>query len=57
MKIYVEDLIYTLLNNQNVSLCCQKSVELIKKSQDTYAIVKSEDTFIESIIQVEIYVA
>ena len=57
MKIYVEDLIYTLLNNQNVSLCCQKSVELIKKSQDIYAIAKSEDTFIESIIQVEIYVA
>ena len=33
MRIYVEHLIYTLLNNQNVSLCGQKSVELIKDSR------------------------
>ena len=30
MRMYVEHLRYTLLNNQNVSLCGQKSVELIK---------------------------
>ena len=28
MRIYVEHLIYTFLNKQNVSLCDQKSVEL-----------------------------
>ena len=33
MRIYVEHIIYTLLNNQNVSLCGQKSVELIKESR------------------------
>ena len=54
MRIYIEHIIYTLLNNQNVSLCDQKSVELIKES--IYAIVNSEDTFMESIIQVKIYV-
>ena len=54
MRIYAEHLIYTFLNNQNVSLCDQKSVELIKES--IYAIVNSEDTFMESIIHVKIYV-
>ena len=29
-QIYVENLIYTLLNNQNVSFHGQKSAELIK---------------------------
>ena len=53
--MYVEHLRYTLLNNQNISLCGQKSVELIKKSK-YIAIVNSEDTFVESIIQVKIYV-
>ena len=33
MRMYVEHLRYTLLNNQNISLCGQKSVELIKKSK------------------------
>ena len=33
MRIYTEHIIYTLLNNQNVSLCGQKSVELIKESR------------------------
>ena len=33
MRIYVEHIIYTLLNNQNVSLCGQKSVELIIESR------------------------
>ena len=55
MRMYVKHLRYTLLNNQNVSLCGQKSVELIK-NQNIFAIVNSEDTFVESIIQVKIYV-
>ena len=55
MRMYVEHLRYTLWNNQNVSLCGQKSVELIK-NQNIFAIVNSEDTFVESIIQVKIYV-
>ena len=33
MRIYVEHLVYTFLNNQNLSLCDQKSVELIKDSR------------------------
>ena len=33
MRIYVEHIIYTLLNNQNVSLCGQKLVELIIESR------------------------
>ena len=36
LRIYVEHLIYTLLNNQNVSLCSQKSVELIKEWRYIY---------------------
>ena len=46
MRTYVEHLIHTLLNNQNVSLCGQKSVELIKKPR---FMVNSEDPFMESI--------
>ena len=60
LRIYVEHLIYTLLNNQNVSLCSQKSVELIKEWRYIYiyiyAIVNSEDAFVESIIQFKMYV-
>ena len=33
MRIYVAHIIYNLLNNQNVSLCGQKSVELIIESR------------------------
>ena len=33
MRIYVEQLIYTFLNKQNVSLCGQKSVELTLESR------------------------
>ena len=33
MRVYVEHIIYTLLNNQNVSLCDQESVGLIKESR------------------------
>ena len=58
LRIYVEHLICTLLNNQNVSLCSQKSVELIKEWRYIYiyAIVNSEDAFVESIIQFKMYV-
>ena len=52
MGIYVEHIIYTLLDNQNISLCVRKLVELKKESR----YVNSEDTFTESIIQVKIYV-
>ena len=50
-RIYVEQLICTLLNNQNVSYVVR--IQLIKRSS-IYAIVNSEDTFIENIIQVKI---
>ena len=33
MRISVEHLIYTVLNNQNLSLCGQKLIELIKNSR------------------------
>ena len=33
MRVYVEHIICTLLNNQNISLCGQKSVGLIKESR------------------------
>ena len=36
MRIYVEHLMCTLLNNQNVSLYGKKSVELIKDSRYIY---------------------
>ena len=48
-------MLLTLLNNPNVSLCGQKSVQLIKESR-LYATVNSEDTFTESVMQVKIYV-
>ena len=54
MRIYVEHITHTLLNNQNVSLHGQKSVEVIIESTHIY--VNSEDTFTESIIQAKIYV-
>ena len=51
--ICIKHIIYTLLNNQNVYQCSQKSVELIKESR---YYVHSEDTFKESLTQVKIYV-